>query len=199
MPPGSNEDGPPPYDVFLKYLIYLPSFAADGLQEAIETCAPRTAVEIFLNESMVTGLDDDLFVAAHLALESHARGQWDQLPGRARNGDRAAWDACAFLLLAFQDRPAALPQDFNSLAYEAMLGLAQRPTKRGRRTDFVRDLIIADAVGLATSAGATATRNQESPPTSACDIVSQTLEKHGIYRSYAAIEKIWKQRKDLPA
>lgn len=73
---------------------------------------------------------------------------------------------------------------------------AIRPPRapRGSLPNFYRDHLIVGAIEQLEDVGFLPTRNRESPPKSAADVVNVALSKIGLSKSYEAIETVWSDR-----
>ena len=105
---------------------------------------------------------------------------------------------------ALRDIAASMAQ--SGLAYEGGLrkwvagyiqGRITRPSHGGhvKAKTLYRDLLIVGAIYELTELGLKATRNDESPSDSACDVVAEACKRIGIEpRSFTSIKRIWLNR-----
>lgn len=80
-----------------------------------------------------------------------------------------------------------------------LLGSVERPTaKEGRPSSIGFHILTWQAVDMLVERGMTATRNEASPPTSACDAVAEALEKVDLKpNSYDRVKRIYLKMKKM--
>ena len=78
--------------------------------------------------------------------------------------------------------------------FDGSRALPEPKVGRSRYTNEVRNRLIIKTVQSLVICGLTATRNETSPPESACDAVSAALNAHGMKLSYAGVVKVWQSR-----
>lgn len=108
----------------------------------------------------------------------------------ARDGDADCWALAAELLARGETEEGVL-----DLAADAMRGAITPPRKPGRPNMLSRDLVICAAINCGRSCGMSATRNEASGGTSACDVVARELADLGLQpRTYTTVAAVWRQR-----
>ena len=93
-----------------------------------------------------------------------------------------------------------IPDELREWVYDCFDRSRTLPEPRVGRNPHgneVRNQLIIRTVGSLVNCGLTATRNEASPPESACDVVSEALHIHGVELSYGGIAKVWQSR-NLP-
>ena len=92
----------------------------------------------------------------------------------------------------------AIPPELQEWTLDVADGTSVGPQpRRGRKsfTNQVRDEVIAGTVQTLVNCGLTATRNEATPPKSACDAVSEALQAYGVQLSHHGVAKIWRSHK----
>ena len=87
-----------------------------------------------------------------------------------------------------------IPEELSEWAVSVVGGTLVDPKPQAGRspyTNVVRNELIANTVEKLVDCGLTATRNEASPPKSACDAVSYALKAHGENLSYSGVVKVW--------
>lgn len=110
----------------------------------------------------------------------------------------------AKLAVAFQlERGDPLPDVVQKWLIQDLNGEIEKPPeKTGRKKKEWFDILVWIAIQSRVNDGMTATRNDVSPPTSACDAVAEALVALGLSpRNYAGVKRIWMQmeQKHLPS
>lgn len=164
-------------------------FDDDGLKSEAMALAFSTGIRVTLNTETWTPSPEHLnvgtanFKCAVEALESGNvtfTGDVSALVESAAT-DKAAFDACMLIFEAKLAQGEAIPPQLGQWAING-----SRPRK-GAHKNKPRDRAIVTAIyWLTTAHGMTATRNDGSPPTSACDIVAGAA-----HMSYEAVRKVW--------
>jgi len=104
----------------------------------------------------------------------------------------------AFRYLRQSGKP--IPDELREWVFDCFDGSQTLPeTEVGRNPhgNEVRNQLIIRTVDILVRCGLNATRNEVSPPESACDAVSEALHIHGSELSYAGVAKVWQSR-NLP-
>jgi hypothetical protein len=87
-----------------------------------------------------------------------------------------------------------LPKGLDEFLLKVLSGEVRPPPGPPSLQKLKRDVVIELAVKMAVNAGLSASRNDSSDPTSACDLVSDCLKEVGIKLGYKAVVKIWNHR-----
>lgn len=97
---------------------------------------------------------------------------------------------------AFIDSSRGLSSDVRDFVIYVLLG-AITPPRKGRPSEILRDMEIADAVdrAIARNPSLTPFRNDTSPATSACDLVSSYLSKLDIELGYKSVADIYNKQR----
>ena len=108
-----------------------------------------------------------------------------------------AYQALQKALHHLRETQKPIPDELREWAFDVASGIQPCP-KPGRGPkpygNQVRNEIIVETVRTLVECGLTATRNEASPPESACDAVSQALGMHGVGLAYEGVAKVWSDR-----
>lgn len=104
--------------------------------------------------------------------------------------DLIAWTALYRIVEDLFEFGQSIPEPLAGFVLQMMQGNIKRPKLgRNKGPKGMRNLVIRLAVYEASELGVTPTRS--TAPVSACDLVADCLQIHGIYLSYDAVKKIW--------
>ena len=104
-------------------------------------------------------------------------------------------------LRRLRDTQKPIPSELLDWALDVAAGTRRYPKLGPEPNPYknqVRDAMIIETVRILVECGLTATRNEASPPESACDAVSQVLSKHGVGLGYEGVAKVWRERDRSP-
>ena len=90
-----------------------------------------------------------------------------------------------------------IPEELQDLVYDCFDGsrtLSEPGVGRSSQTNEVRNQLIIRTIHSLVSCGLTATRNETSPPESACDAIAAALKVHGVELSHTGVAKVWQSR-----
>ena len=205
-------------DTFRAIVFALEMLAADGLVEAWRRRYEEDGTTIPFNQAvrLAVGLmlfrvpyegdrgsdEADLHTFYDYELRAMGALRDDRLRDLIEAAQSSSLDAkaakMAFRYLRRGGDP--IPDELREWVYDCFDGSRTLPEPRVGRNPHgneVRNQLIIRTVDSLVSCGLTATRNEASPPESACDAVSEALHIHGVELSYAGVAKVWQYR-DLP-
>ena len=105
-----------------------------------------------------------------------------------------SFDFLAVVSAEYLETGRLMPKVLAQWAAAMMRGEKKRPVRNGRFANgtSVRNLYIWLAINTLVKREMVATRNDESPPTSACDAVAEALKQLGENpTAYASVKRIW--------
>jgi hypothetical protein len=117
----------------------------------------------------------------------------EQMISRAEN-NAANFDILAVIAAAYIDAGVLMPKALGQWAMAVLRGEKKRPARHGKFAEGtgLRNLHIWEVTRILVKRGMTATRNDVSPATSACDAVAEALMLLGESpTSYASVKRIW--------
>lgn len=108
----------------------------------------------------------------------------------------ARWfDAAKKIAVSMLTYGEEMPAELSQFAAGILSGEIQRPSDRGRKARFHRRLDTISLVKRGVEFGFPATRNDESPPESACDAVAYAYQSNGLQpSSFSRVKAIWISR-----
>jgi len=117
----------------------------------------------------------------------------EQMISRAEN-NAANFDILAVIAAAYIDAGVLMPKTLGQWAMAVLRGEKKRPARHGKFAEGtgLRNLHIWEVTRILVKRGMTATRNDVSPATSACDAVAEALKQmEESPSSYASVKRIW--------
>ena len=88
---------------------------------------------------------------------------------------KLAFDALTACIASLRRGTRPIPDELDAWALDVVEGRRRRPHRGREQTTEVRDAVISKTVHTLTQCGLSKTRNETSPPYSACDAVRQVL------------------------
>jgi hypothetical protein len=137
---------------------------------------------------------DQLF-SRHSQLPEKLRGAHALIYiGKARAGSRVAWLFCALLAAAAIVDKRVLDDALASFAFDVLTGRCKEPKQSRKSKHAAEQSLIAGAVSIAASRGLSPLRSdaKSGALVSACDVVSQELQKVKTANGKTAAMSYWK-------
>lgn len=112
---------------------------------------------------------------------------------RWAEGSATGFDATKLAIAHALELGEPLPTEALEWIVQYLRGKVNRPkAKSGRKSEYWFHALIWLAVGSLANDGMTATRNDESPATSACDAVANALAELGLEpTTFHGVKRIW--------
>ena len=106
----------------------------------------------------------------------------------------ANFDILRAIAAGYAESGVLMPEALGQWAAAVLRGEKQRPVRHGKFAEGtgLRNFCIWEATRRLVKRGMIATRNDTSPPTSACDAVAEALKQMDESpASYASVKRIW--------